>query len=474
MDQSTSPATRYRLRGWIDGHERSYLLDEGGVSLGSAETNDVVLAVPGVSRRHARLEQRAGRLELEDQGSRNGSQVNGRQIVRGEVRLGDVISLGPVELVVEEIAAGDAELALLFAPAAPAVASLVVEQTTTNLRQEAPAGRTEVPNLAFPEDHVVGCAPAMVRFYRDMQALSAADLPVLIEGETGVGKESVAQILHRTSERREGPFVAVNCAAIPVELLEAEMFGIADGVATGVRRRSGTFRDADGGTLLLDELGEMPLTVQAKLLRVLQEHEVQPVGGRPVAVDVRMLAASNAGLKERVESGHFRRDLYYRVAGSVLRVPPLRERKEDIPRFVEHFLRHAAAGKTIRGLTVKALEVLCGYPWPGNVRELEHEARRLAFLCPAGQAIDSTMLAAHLSFDLAGRDEPESSESWRLADHVRDAERRAIRRALEQAGGSQRKAAALLAISRNTLARKMRDLALAVRDVGPTPGRPSR
>ncbi|MEM7354597.1 MAG: sigma 54-interacting transcriptional regulator [Acidobacteriota bacterium] len=476
--------SHFRLRGWIDGSERTFVLEEGVTSCGSAESNDIALSVPGVSRHHARLEQRDGQLWLEDLDSRNGSRLNGRRVIDGGVQVGDVLRLGPVELEVEQVAAGDAELALILAPAPPAPAA-TPDKTTANLGAPALSPKTEVPALDYPPDYVVGQAPAMVRFYREVQTLADSDLPVLVEGETGVGKESVARTLHRSSGRCDGPFVAVNCAAIPEELLEAEMFGIADGVATGVRRRVGTFRTASGGSLMLDEVGEMPLSLQAKLLRVLQESEVQPVGGQPVAVDVRVIAASNARLKQCVDAGQFRQDLYYRIAGGVLRVPPLRQRAEDIPRFVEHFLRRAAAGKAIRGMTIKALSLLNTHPWPGNVRELEHEVRRLAHLCPAGQAIDSTMLAAELGGEVAQADPGDApgeaspvdaansladggDSSWRLADQVQAAERRAIRRALEQTGGSQRQAAALLEISRNTLARKLRALDIAVGDRGAT------
>jgi transcriptional regulator with PAS, ATPase and Fis domain len=192
--------------------------------------------------------------------------------------------------------------------------------------------------------------------------------------------------------------VAVNCAAIPAELLESEMFGIRKGTATGVVERTGSFQRANGGTLFLDEIGEMPLALQAKLLRAVQERQVQPVGGEPVAVDIRIIAATNSDLQQRMDAGHFRRDLYYRVAGFVLRVPALRERKEDVAALVEAFVRGFAreTGKAVRGVTEKALEALKAYGWPGNVRELQHEVRRLVYLCPGGQALESSMVSEHI------------------------------------------------------------------------------
>jgi transcriptional regulator with PAS, ATPase and Fis domain len=312
---------------------------------------------------------------------------------------------------------------------------------------------------------VPGESQAMRSFYAQMRPLVQGDLPVLLLGETGVGKEFLARILHDSSRRRGGPFVAVNCAAIPADLLEAEMFGIGKGIATGVVERRGKFQTAEGGTLFLDEIGDMPLELQAKLLRALQEKEVQPVGGAPVPVDIRIVAATNSDLHRRMEDGRFRRDLYFRVAGFALRVPPLRERSEDVPALVERFLRAFAAesGKAVHGITVKALRALVEYPWPGNVRELEHEVRRLVYLCPAGQAVDSTMLSAHVVSDMGPGASPRA-ETLELEANVGALEARLIREALERSGGNRSQAARLLGISRNGLAIKMERLGIHVSD----------
>jgi transcriptional regulator with PAS, ATPase and Fis domain len=206
----------------------------------------------------------------------------------------------------------------------------------------------------------------------------------------------------------------------------------------------------------------MPLELQAKLLRALQEKEVQPVGGRPVAVDLRVIAATNSDLYRRMEEGLFRRDLYFRVAGFALQVPPLRERREDVPVLVESFMRAFAceSGKAVRGITVKALRALMEYAWPGNVRELEHEVRRLMYLCPEGQAIDSTMISPRM---LAAPREAGSNavpDTLDLGENVKALERRLIREALAKAGGNRTQAARLMGISRNGLAIKMRRLGL--------------
>jgi DNA-binding NtrC family response regulator len=320
----------------------------------------------------------------------------------------------------------------------------------------------EAPGLVLPEGYVPGDSPAARHLHEQLRPLVHGDLPVLLLGETGVGKEFLARILHDSSPRRRGPFVAVNCAAIPADLLEAEMFGIGKGVATGVMERRGTFQMAEGGTLFLDEIGDMPLELQAKLLRALQEKEIQPVGGAPAAVDIRVIAATNSDLERRMEEGRFRRDLYFRVAGFALRVPPLRERREDVPVLVEAFLRAFAreSGKTLRGITVKALRLLIAYAWPGNVRELEHEVRRLVHVCPQGEAIDSTMISPHIAAPGPGHDAAAAVGTFDLGKNLDALERRLIGEALAQAHGNRSRAAKLLGVSRNGLAIKMERLGL--------------
>ena len=317
--------------------------------------------------------------------------------------------------------------------------------------------------LRFLEGYCPGQSAAMERLYEQMCPLLQGDLPVLLLGETGVGKEQIAQALHASSSRADGPFVAVNCAAIPTDLLESEMFGIARGVASGVAERPGKFQLARGGTLFLDEIGEMPPFLQSKMLRALQGSEVQPVGGSPVRVDVRVIAATNSDLDRKIDEGRFRRDLYYRVAGSVLRVPALRERREDVPELVQIFRAKFAAeiGKTIPGVTPPALRALTLHSWPGNVRELENEVRRLAYVCPHGQAIDTAMLSEHILLSPC-EEATEPPSSLGIQDNVDHLERRLIRAALSRTAGRRAAAARLLGVSRNGLAIKMRRLGLEV------------
>jgi transcriptional regulator with PAS, ATPase and Fis domain len=303
----------------------------------------------------------------------------------------------------------------------------------------------------------------MSSVYEEMIPLVQGDVPVLILGETGVGKEYLAQILHASSPRHKGPFVAINCAAIPETLLESEMFGIVKGAATGVVERRGKFQLAEGGTLFLDEIGDMSPELQAKFLRALQEKEIHPVGGGPVSLNLRVVTATNSDLAQKIEEGRFRRDLYYRVAGSVLRIPSLREREEDIPSLIEAFVGAFSAEirKVIPGVTVKALRALVRYPWPGNVRELQHEVRRLVYVCPDERPIDFMMLSEPIRVSRPGGEGTEPPSPMDLAGRIAELEGRLIKDALAQSGGNQTQAAKLLGISRNGLAIKMQRLGIS-------------
>jgi len=327
-------------------------------------------------------------------------------------------------------------------------------------------GRQALPNesdLAYPPWHVVGRASAMRTLYRQLATLLRGTIPVLVTGETGVGKEHVVRILHASSDRAQGPLQIVNCTAIPADLLEAELFGIEAGVATGVTRRTGKLRLAHGGILFLDEIGDMAPALQAKLLRALQEGEVHPLGAAsPITVNVRVVAATNTNLEQRVRDGHFRKDLYYRIAGCEVHVPALRHRREDIPSLAHYFLERAATEnhKTIRGLSVSALEALQGASWPGNVRQLQRELTRLVTSCPAGHTIESNMISpAVLNEEV--RDEAESdSDILDLKSRLAVVERRLVERALERAQGNHSEAARLLGVTRNGLSMKIKRLGI--------------
>ncbi len=337
----------------------------------------------------------------------------------------------------------------------------------------------DVGELTFPEGYVVGRSEAMRALYRQMAQLTRGGLPVLITGETGVGKEHIARILHASSPCRQGPFQAINCAAVPPGLLEAELFGVERGAATGVTERPGQFQLAKGGFLFLDEIGELPPELQAKLLRVLQLMEVHPVGARrPVRVDVRIVAATNSRPEELLASNRLRRDLYYRIAGCTFHVPPLRERREDIPPLVEHFVRHHAneCGNGILGVSVRALRTMVEAEWPGNVRELENEVRRLVYLCPAGMAIEAGMLDSRpfaVVPPMVGEPAVAVANDLRIQPRVDDIERALITTALRRTDGNRSRAADLLGVTRDGLRMKMVRLGLTpVRSSTPGAGEP--
>jgi transcriptional regulator with GAF, ATPase, and Fis domain len=301
----------------------------------------------------------------------------------------------------------------------------------------------------------VGDSPGARRVLDLVSRVAPSKISVLVTGESGTGKELVARMIHARSDRAEKPFVAINCAALPESLLESELFGIERGVATGVEARPGRFETAQGGTLFLDEIGDMPVSLQSKLLRVLQEREIERVGGRRrVPIDVRVLAATHAHLQERIARGEFREDLYYRLRVVEIHLPPLRERREDIPRLVRYFLERFAAreGKALPVLDREAYAALLAHDFPGNIRELENLLEGAAALSQGGalRREDLQWLPhAAMRLDAAA---PAAGEED-VAD-LRSLEDRHIRRVLRLAGGNKSRAARLLGISRRTLYRK--------------------
>ncbi len=299
---------------------------------------------------------------------------------------------------------------------------------------------------------LLGRSPAMRRVFALIEKVAPAEGSVLIQGETGTGKELIARAVHDASLRHEGPFVAVNCASIPEGLLESELFGHERGAFTGaLRSKPGLFVEAHGGTLFLDEIGEMPSPIQAKLLRVLQERRVRPVGGtaaRPV--DVRVVAATNRNLLDEVRAGRFREDIYYRIATFRIDVPPLRERREDIPVLVEAFLaRHAAAGRRVV-LSPEVLRAFMDYGWPGNVRELENVVERCAYVCEGG-----TVRLEDLPEEMLRDLRPPDRFVWPEDRSLAEVEREYILHVLRRCGGNKVRAARILGINRKTIQRKL-------------------
>ncbi len=336
---------------------------------------------------------------------------------------------------------------------------------------------------------LIGRSPAMQDIYRVMARLMQTDLTVMVSGESGTGKELVARALHEYGKRRNGPFVAINMAAIPRELIETELFGHEKGSFTGAAARSsGRFEQAEGGTLFLDEIGDMPMEAQTRLLRVLQEGEYTTVGGSTsIKTDVRIVAATNRDLRQQINQGLFREDLFFRLNVVPIRLPPLRERTEDIVDLVRHFLTQAEReGLPAKHIEHDAMDRLRSYRWPGNVRELENLVRRLAALY-AQETITATIVDAELAESEMQPAPDGVIDAQTLAEFaenhlieyfaefpeglpppglytriVREVERPLINVALAATGGNQIKTSQLLGINRNTLRKKIRDLDITV------------
>jgi two-component system response regulator AtoC len=326
---------------------------------------------------------------------------------------------------------------------------------------------------------IIGASPSLLDVYAVLDRVADTPTTVLVTGESGTGKELVARALHENSSRRERPFIKVNCAAIPRDLMESELFGYERGAFTGaVGSKPGRFELASGGTLFLDEVGSIPVEMQVKLLRALQESEFERVGGvKTIRVDVRLVAATNTDLKKEIAAGAFREDLYYRLNVVPIRLPPLRERREDIPLLVQHFVDkfNARLHKSVAGAEEAALDALSEHPWPGNIRELENVIERAVLFCD-GSALRLSDLPAEIQRTEERRPDSASVRPQRtsaglsdgLKEQVKAAmsrlERELIVKALEQTGGNVTHAARLLKISRKGLQLKMKELGLRERD----------
>jgi transcriptional regulator with GAF, ATPase, and Fis domain len=331
--------------------------------------------------------------------------------------------------------------------------------------------------MALNIDGIIGNSPVLREVYKILEKVAPTDSTVLVTGESGTGKELLVRALHKNSRRREKPFVPINCGAIPKELLESELFGHEKGAFThAIRSRPGRFELADGGTIFLDEIGDMDLSLQVKILRALQEKEIERVGGTATKkVDVRVVAATNRDLEVEVAAGRFREDLFYRLNVIPLHLPPLRERGEDILVLAEYFLRGFCVEKDrpLMQVAPKAKAMLVGYSWPGNVRELENFMERLSILCE-GQQVQPEDLPEKIQRN-AGMPEQEAARQiilsagftwpelkdmrekglW-LKEFLDEIEERLLTEALKEAGGVKNQAAELLGIKRTTLIEKLK------------------
>lgn len=404
----------------VRGPDAGAALDVAGqpVRVGTADDNDLVLTDDSVSRHHCELEPVAGGMRVRDAGSTNG-------VFAGGVRVYD--ALVPFDA---RLRAGDTEIAL-----APSGETVEREQTTTD---------------RFGD--LLGCSPRMRELFADLERIAATDVTLLVEGETGTGKDLVAESVHRASARDGGPFVVFDCGAVSPSLAESELFGHERGAFTGaVQAHAGVFEQADGGTLLLDEVAELAPSAQAKLLRVLEEGTVEPLGAnRTLEVNVRVISATHQQLKQRVAEGRFRPDLYYRLKVLDIDIPPLRERRLDLPLLVEHYLARFA--RPAARISTAAWALLERHPFPGNVRELAHAVERAVVLAGSGE-----IGVEHLPEEIAGpRAAALDAGLEPLQPALHAFEREHLLRALQLAGGKRARAAELLGISRKNLWEKLR------------------
>ncbi len=383
----------------------------------------------------------------------------------GLAQLGEILAKAPETKVVVASGAGDTASMVravkagahdfLTKPIDPDQLLIVVERAAARVALEAQLSALEADlSSALPEGTMIGASASFLDAVRLGERVAVSDLPILLTGENGTGKELLARSIHGWSRRRAGKFVPVNCGAIPETLLESTFFGHVRGAFTGaVRDQPGLFREADGGTLFLDEIGDMPPALQVAVLRALESGEVRPVGAVEAAhVDVRVVSATNKDLDAMTADGRFREDLYWRVKGAAIRLPPLRDRQSDIPLLARYFLNrcaHLCADGRPRDLSEAAVEALVAHAWPGNLRELRHEMQRATVFAGSRGEIQ----VEDLSFSGAERAPPATAGS--LEEKVQALEKREIEAGLAKFGGNRSKTAAALGLSRQGLLKKM-------------------
>ncbi len=397
---------------------RDFSLKTGSLMVGADSKNDVVIEDPFVSARHLKLSRHPDGIWVHDLGSTNGTYINGMKIRESRWEAGAEIKIGDCRLV------------------------LLQEQSF----------ETAKPIPVDRYHHLIGASPAMQELYGFLERIGSTEATTLVLGESGCGKELVARALHRISNRRAGPFVALNCGAISRELIESELFGHEKGAFTGAQRRhEGAFGLASGGTLFLDEIGELPLELQPKLLRVLEDKTYRRVGGmEEIAADVRVVAATHRDLSDLVKTGKFREDLFFRLFVLPIQVPPLRARLEDLQLLVEDFLKEFSPPGSAKKITPLAMEKLKSHRFPGNVRELRNVLLRGVVLAQ-GEEIDEQDIRYPENFS----ENPDKWEPMGL-EKLEELEKRMVLKALNTHEGNKSKAAEALGIAKSTLFAKIK------------------
>jgi len=435
------------------------LPDDGTeITAGSLPENIVYLPYKGISRRHFSLTKENGKWILHDLGSTNGTLLNGNSIDSSVVKPGDIIEAGAITIHVER-AAQDLET-IGFTEN-----KTKMDSFETDRLGHVDIGVQEIPfsfpKLRLPSEMILGKSQSMMEIYKKLHSIADSDLNILFVGETGTGKDFLSRMAHLSSKRANGPLVAVNCAALPAELFEAELFGIGERVATNVSQRKGKIAAAEGGTLFLDELGAFPIGLQAKILRAIEDKTVTPLGeNKNIAVDFRVLSATNEDPQELIRAGKLREDLYHRLAAAEIQVPPLRERKEDLEILIPVLVQQLSQkeNKKLSGITKRLLVLLMNYSYPGNLRELTNIVRAMVALSHPGEVLDIHLVPEKLlSGDLERINEHQLDDND-LKTNVDEFTRKLIVRALKRHHGNVSKAAAQLKITTFGLRKAMKRL----------------
>jgi transcriptional regulator with PAS, ATPase and Fis domain len=432
---------------------------------GSLPENEIYLPFKGISRKHFSLIKKKNEWWIKDLGSTNGILINGKKAIEGPLRRGDVIQAGTAMI---RIDLTDDEIQTI-APAGNAVnknAGLETDKVgMVPLQSQVPV--YSFSKLRFPEDFVPCSSPAMMEVLQKINSIADSDASVLLFGETGTGKEMMARTLHLSSKRSAGPFVAINCAAIPEDLAETELFGIGEKVATNVSQRKGKIVAADQGTLFLDELSAFPYDLQAKVLRALQEKSVTPIGeNRAISVDFRLVSATNQDPEELIQQQKLREDLYHRLATIEIDLPPLRKRKEDLEILIPALLYQISKDehKHFAGISKRLMAILINYDYPGNIRELTNILRSMVALAHPGEVLDIHLIPEKVldvrTLGGAAFLQEKKNKPYDLRETVQNVTKDLIVQALAQNNGNIKKTADYLKVTTFGLRKTMKRLGI--------------
>jgi transcriptional regulator with PAS, ATPase and Fis domain len=431
---------------------------------GSLPENAIYLPFKGISRKHFSLIKRKNEWWVKDLGSTNGILVNGKKVAEAPLRRGDQIQAGTAMI---RIDLTDDEIQ----PIKPVENVLPQNDSIETDKVGMVPLQSQVPvysfsKLRFPEDFIPCSSPAMMDVLQKIDSICDSDASVLLFGETGTGKEMMARTLHLSSKRAAGPFVAINCAAIPEDLAETELFGIGEKVATNVSQRKGKIASADKGTLFLDELSAFPYDLQAKVLRALQEKSITPIGeNRPISVDFRLVSATNQDPEELIEGQKLRQDLYHRLATIEIDLPPLRKRKEDLEILIPALLYQISKNenKQLAGISKRLMAILVNYEYPGNIRELTNILRSMVALAHPGEILDIHLIPEKVLDvrNIGGAQFfQEKSKPYDLHETVQNVTKDLIVQALAQNNGNIKKTADYLKVTTFGLRKTMKRLGI--------------